>query len=318
MPFNFSTSLFLLSEEERATAARFLARLNPLPEHQICYLGTDELEIASELSTALPPEGYSLGAQDEAGNLVGFLGVEMDPSLGRAWLFGPFVEMADWHGLADRLYQAALERLPAEIVDQELFGRPEHARLAEFAQRHGFKAGTPAALLALPRPAQGESRPGGGGQKVQVAQDETGGEPDGVQVPAVAGSDSLARQLESLHNQLFPNTYYDAAQLISMSAEVDKRLQIEVVEGQVAGYIFLQARPASKEAFIDFLGVAEPYRRRGIARRLLAGAADWAFARPFVDRVTLAVHSTNTAAMALYENAGFETVNIMVGYRKRP
>ena len=332
-------SLILLTAESRPAAAHFLARLNPLPKHQVCYLGTGEGEIASDLDVVLPPEGYSLGAKDAEGNLVGFLGVEMDPALSRAWLFGPFVEAHDWHGLADQLYRAALERLPPEILDQELCGHLDNGRLAEFARRHGFKAGAPSALLVLPRPSLPPSETGASGpdaqppQAPQVAEAETASpgplaspqpavdseQPAAPQFQAqdLAGG-ALAAGLEALHNQLFPNTYFSAAQLIAMSAETDKRLMIEQVDGRLAGYIFLQARPASRDAYIDFLGVAEPFRRRGLAGRLLSRALDWVFARPFVEEVTLTVHTSNIAALALYEAAGFQMRHTLVGYRKRP
>lgn len=323
--------LFLpLTPDYRRAAARFLSRLNPQPEHQICYLGLAESEIAAELSAVLPPDGYSLGALDEAGRLVGFLGVEMDPSLGRAWLFGPFAEAAAWQAVADQLYQAALELVPPEIVDQELCGRLENIRLAEFARRHGFRAGSPAASLGLPRPAEPKIRPGASGRDIGLSQVGPGfpsaqihSDPITLERPVLDAADReaahlIAEQLDALHNSLFPNTYFSAAQLVVMSADADKRLQIELVDGQLAGYIFVQTRPSSQDAYIDFLGVAEPYRRRGIARRLLANSLEWAFARPSVERVTLTVHTANTAAIALYESAGFHTLHAMIGYRKRP
>jgi len=312
--------LFPLTIENLPDIARFLARLNSLPEHNICYIGLTEFEIAAELSVVLPPEGYGLLALDEGGQVTGFLGVEMDPSLGRAWLFGPYVVLpsgqalsegqalpngpgSDWQDLADQLYQAALQSLPGEINDLELCARPENTRLEEFAARHGFTRGAEAALLSLPR-------------QEQMA----------VFSPARSNAttlDSPARiapylpALSTLHDALFPNTYYTAAQLLAMSAEAHKHLQIELVDGELAGYIFLQARPANQDANIDFLGVAEPYRRGGIARRLLGDSLAWAFSHPFVDQAILTVHTSNTAAIRLYEEAGFNADYILQGYRKR-
>jgi GNAT superfamily N-acetyltransferase len=290
-------------------AARFLSRLNSIAEHNICYIGQTDTEIAAELSVVMPPEGYGLLALDETGQVTGFLGVELDQTLGRGWLIGPFVDSLDgqagqdWHTLAEQLYRDALEAMPAEINDLELCGRPENTRLEAFAARHGFIPGAEAALLSLPRPAEAVDRI-----------------PDQVKTTTLDSHDQMASflpALSALHDSLFPNTYYSAAQLLAMSAEEDKRLQIELVAGELAGYIFLQARPANRDANIDFLGVAEPYRRRGIAGKLLSNALAWAFSHAFVEKAILTVHTSDTAAVRLYERACFHTEYIMRGYRKK-
>ncbi|HEU4578480.1 MAG TPA: GNAT family N-acetyltransferase [Polyangiaceae bacterium] len=54
-------------------------------------------------------------------------------------------------------------------------------------------------------------------------------------------------------------------------------------------------------------------RRRGVARRLLDELCAWA-RRAGAHRVTLEVASGNSAARALYENAGFATFNVRRGY----
>ena len=295
--------------------ARFLSRLNSLPEHNICYIGLTESEISAELSVVLPPEGYGLVELDEVEQVTGFLGVELDLSLGRGWLFGPFVDRSegqalsegqtasDWQTQADRLYQAALQSMPPEIGDLELCSRPENTHLEEFAARHGFTRGAEAALLSLPRP-----------------EGEVSDTPAQFHKPALDSPALMAAylpELSSLHDALFPNTYFSAAQLLTMSAEEEKRLQIEVVDGHLSGYIFLQVRPANRDANIDFLGVAEPYRRSGIASKLLREALAWAFSHPFVDQASLTVHTSNAGAIRLYERAGFKTDQILCGYRKR-
>jgi putative acetyltransferase len=53
------------------------------------------------------------------------------------------------------------------------------------------------------------------------------------------------------------------------------------------------------------LGVALPWQGRGIGRRLLAQALDWADNWAGVLRVELHVHADNERAMALYRSLGF-------------
>lgn len=57
-------------------------------------------------------------------------------------------------------------------------------------------------------------------------------------------------------------------------------------------------------ARIDNLVVAEPYRRQGIARALLAEVRVWAEERGLAS-IQLSVYSKNADALACYEDAGF-------------
>ena len=56
---------------------------------------------------------------------------------------------------------------------------------------------------------------------------------------------------------------------------------------------------------VNALGVAEAYRRRGVARALMAAAADKA-KQMGGDRLGLAVEADNEPAVRLYESLGFE------------
>ena len=63
--------------------------------------------------------------------------------------------------------------------------------------------------------------------------------------------------------------------------------------------------PAAESLYIDALGTAPAFRRRGVARALLADAEDRA-RRLGLGRVSLETEVDNEAARALYERCGFE------------
>lgn len=83
------------------------------------------------------------------------------------------------------------------------------------------------------------------------------------------------------------------------------------IGGCVVAYA-IQAIAAS-EAHILNLCVAPEWRRCGLARRLLSVLLDDARTR-FVERVFLEVRPSNTAAIALYESAGFQVIGRRIGY----
>ena len=63
--------------------------------------------------------------------------------------------------------------------------------------------------------------------------------------------------------------------------------------------------PAAESLYIDALGTAPEFRRRGVARALLAAAEDRA-RQLGLGRVSLETEVDNEAARALYESCGFE------------
>ena len=63
--------------------------------------------------------------------------------------------------------------------------------------------------------------------------------------------------------------------------------------------------PAAESLYIDAIGTAPAFRRRGVARALLADAEDRA-RRLGLGRVSLETEVDNEAARALYESCGFE------------
>jgi RimJ/RimL family protein N-acetyltransferase len=85
--------------------------------------------------------------------------------------------------------------------------------------------------------------------------------------------------------------------------------------GALAGELTIKPiSPRRALAHVAYLGmtVRKSFRRRGVGRALLAEALDWAQRTEFT-RVELNVYARNTAAIALYEQAGFE----LEGRRRR-
>ena len=87
----------------------------------------------------------------------------------------------------------------------------------------------------------------------------------------------------------------------------------EAEDGSVVGRLSLarDQHPASRHVADLGLMVAQSHRRMGIGRALLAAAVQWARAND-VRKLELHVFPYNTAAIALYEQFGFEHE----GYRK--
>jgi mycothiol synthase len=82
-----------------------------------------------------------------------------------------------------------------------------------------------------------------------------------------------------------------------------RRWFVTFVEGKPAGVLLVARVPQRDAAEIVYIGVAPPFRRRGIGRALLRRAI--LVARDIGGPVTVAVDSQNTPALQLYRGVGF-------------
>ena len=81
--------------------------------------------------------------------------------------------------------------------------------------------------------------------------------------------------------------------------------------GSIAGHIDLRGRPdpaASHRAMLG-MGVHRLYRRRGLGRRLVETAVDWAREETDLAWIDLEVMADNVPAVELYLNTGFTMVS---------
>ena len=104
---------------------QFVARLNSDGEHHIGFFGEGEADVRASLAECLipPSEGFTMAYDGE--ELVGVFGMDADPEIDRAWLFGPLVDHPDWHEIADQLYAKVLPRIPLNIRDYDTANRQQ-------------------------------------------------------------------------------------------------------------------------------------------------------------------------------------------------
>jgi ribosomal-protein-alanine N-acetyltransferase len=81
-------------------------------------------------------------------------------------------------------------------------------------------------------------------------------------------------------------------------------------EGKMVGFVAGEPRSSKKEFWIAMVAVDPRYQRRGIGRKLLRACEQQAK----LHQLKLAVRISNQAAISLYEQEGYRTLDIWKGY----
>ncbi|WP_205950991.1 GNAT family N-acetyltransferase [Pantoea stewartii] len=95
---------------------------------------------------------------------------------------------------------------------------------------------------------------------------------------------------------------------------------VAIEDGQVCGYCYLgfyRPRPAYRFTLEDSLYIHPAFQGKGVGKRLLAHAIDWAENRGFRQMVGNVGDSANVASIALHRSAGFTVAGTLtsVGYK---
>ena len=274
----------------------FVTRLNSDGAHHIGFFGEGEADVRASLAECLIPPADGFRLAYEGDQLVGVFGVDADPEINRAWLFGPLVEHEDWHTIADQLYAEVLALIPVDIRDYDLFCDVQNIHMEAFAARHGFPLRSENAVMTM------------------ACQDYKPSAKRQIQV--IVYQDDFFEPFEKLHKALFPNAYFTARQMIEKLDE-NQRLFLGIGEEQLLAYHFCKIEPESESGYVDFIGTDSAARGRGIGADLLASGLDWMLSASSTKKVSLTVNADNVPARSLYEKFGFVTERVMRAYRKQ-
>jgi ribosomal protein S18 acetylase RimI-like enzyme len=127
------------------------------------------------------------------------------------------------------------------------------------------------------------------------------------------GTTDDARAVAALELELFGADAWTLPLVVAELAARDRLVLVAISSGELLGYaVTLKAGDVSD---LQRLGVRSSARRQGLARELLAEAAERA-AVDGSERMLLEVSARNVPALALYEEAGFVEISRRRRYYK--
>lgn len=268
------------------------------PERQVVYVGEQPAGIRAELEALDPPWTGTLRVVRDGDALRAAVLSEWDETIGRGWIFGPWVDGDDdtWDRWAAELVASQLAQLPSTVTAHEMAGTTENQRLARLA----------AALGWLPT-------------EVNVAYVLDGGSHDGVGATAEDGLRGVVADdvglIAPLHDVEFPNTYFTAQQLLERAATGEHVVLVATSDdGRFAGYAAGRVQPDGN-GYIDFVAVEPSARGAGAGRRLVGGLVRRLLPESTTGEVHLTVQDHRAPARALYASLGFRPDIGFVGYR---
>src|SRR5699024_1747454 len=120
---------------------------------------------------------------------------------------------------------------------------------------------------------------------------------------------------EQLHNETFPNTYYDAKTIVERLSDENILQVLKNEFNELQGYAYFELDTEMKEASLEYIGISNAFQHKCLGTMLLKEAVSKMFTFPNIKEIALVVENINNPAKRMYMKAGFKQEDILVNYQ---
>jgi GNAT superfamily N-acetyltransferase len=284
-------------KEDFESISKLIANQNKNPKTHCIQSDTGDnyQNIQNEIIRLDSDSGICFVMASQNDKLIGTLGCELDENLGRGWTRGPFVIAAtsEWNSIANALLEGLQNILPSTIHWLDSFLDIANEQGNKFYLAHGFQQ-----LRFV---------------HVYVAEAVEN------QLEFSSNCKPLsplhAQNFIALHESIFTQTYASGQRILDKIGE-NHQVFVYTQEDEILGYLYAAIEEDTGDGSIEFVGVREDIRGKGIGRKLLQTAFKWLFEEKMVHQITLVVNDNLTNARSLYESVGFRLKYTGVHARK--
>lgn len=273
---------FMLKIEE---IALFIASMNKDAIHHVGYCGDEKKEVLHTILHDFSDIGWerSFVVTYEDNKIIGVLGLDVDEVKKCAEIWGPFIKAENWEEIALHMWKELIEKVPFHIEKFSGFYHVENNNCARLMKDLHAKEQERHSIFRLSN--------------------------SGVKQHTICNVEEalpkVFEQFISLHNHIFPNTYYEGYEIIERLSNTNK-LFVSMKNDRLEGYVYVEVNPEFHEANIEFIATAENSRRKGVGERLLQGVIQYIFSFQEMKEIELCLNTNNDRAMKLYKKVGFE------------
>ncbi|QTD42566.1 N-acetyltransferase [Sporosarcina sp. Te-1] len=264
--------------------AFFLAEVNKRPAYHVGYCGekTDEIidALLHDFSDVKWSQSFKVAYDSD--RIIGALGFDVDLTDQSAEVWGPFVLEEDLE-LAGTLWDVLYETVVDQVKHFHFFYPEQNETIKRFIAKQGGAVKGGHVVLSAQK-----------GEHSTVVSDD-------IEMYEA----SYWTSFQALHNESFPQTYYDAETICNRLNEYNQLLLLTTADEQIKGYVYVEADPLHQSGSIEYIAVSSAFQKQGIGTRLLQEALVRLFAFEEINEIRLCVSTSNAVAIRLYKAAGF-------------
>lgn len=271
----------VITNTQLEDAAQFIATLNSYKEHHIGYCGTHKNDILKALHEDFVVEsGTTLCASYLNQSIQALIGLDIDGESAEVW--GPFSTTENLN-VQHELWEFVKNQFPT-ITQFQFFIDEQNVKQLQF-------------MTELQANKTGEHL------NLQIHRQSFEPVTTILSQPYV---EQNYTEFSLLHNDTFPNTYYDANQIAeNVASSNENKLKILKSNGNLQGYAYYELDLEENTAHLEYIAIAPEFRGLGLGTTLLKEVLTDMFSYEEVQQITLTVNNTNDHANYVYFKAGF-------------
>lgn len=271
--------------------SRFLSDLNKQKKSHIGFCGEKVEDIYQTLKEDFVGDDGDITfllARNNLGEIVAAIGVDIDETSAEVW--GPFNQTSSVQ-LQHRLW-AQLKNENPTVKDFYFFINKENTAQQLFMEE--LKAQKSGEHLILEIKEQNHERV--------------------REIKSTSFRQDDFQAFEKLHNNAFPQTYYDAK-------TITKRLGNECIlkvlkneANELQGYAYFEIDTEMEEASLEYIAISPNAQNQGLGTMLLREVLTEMFSYSQIKEIRLCVYNSNNQANHVYISAGFEPKHLLISY----
>ncbi|WP_027632381.1 GNAT family N-acetyltransferase [Clostridium hydrogeniformans] len=272
--------------------SKFIGNINKHPEKNIGYLGEETIEIEESLREDFTEEDMEKAfiLAYENNKLAGTLGIDIDEEKGVGEALGPFIEGNNYKGMEKRLFIEINKILPLSIKRINMYFNKENIMCKDLS---GMLLGEHLQDIYYMSLSKEDFKIMDNGKERELEKEDY---------------DDFIK----LHESFFKDSYYSGKDIIN---RLNENKKIFVLKDEVLrGYICVEYKEKFKEGIVEFIGVKEELRGKGIGKKLLSLGVDWLFSKKNLENIRLTT-SIDNKAFYLYKSLGFNIEKTLSYYK---